>query len=306
MTLLAGRALRRVVRLCSRYPRLTVALGLVLAALGVYATSMQLTFETSELHLLPPGQPYVARYRQYSSDFGELDEIIIVVRGRTFTDRNAFAARLVHELRAGPIRFNHLAYRVALDDVDGRALLYLPVSTLQQLRDHVFDHQELIESMVAAPGLVSLVEGMNQQFASTFVSHFFDLGLHDGATVTDLRLLTTLVSQLREAIRGPAPYRAPWGTMPSSLGDVDEDAGYFVSDDKSLLFILADPVGGSGGFTNDRAAIDEIRGRIAKLRAEFPGIDAGVTGGPALSNDAMRARHAVSRRSYSARGSFMR
>ncbi|PYM12448.1 MAG: hypothetical protein DMD81_23975 [Candidatus Rokuibacteriota bacterium] len=233
MTMFAGRALRRVVRLCSRYPRLTLALGLVLAALGVYTTSTHLTFETSELHLLPEGPPYVTRYREYSRDFGELDEIVIVVRGRTFMDRNAFAARLVHELRAGPIRFNHLAYRVALGDVDhveaGRALLYLPVPTLEQLRDRIFDHQELIESMVAAPGLVSLLEGMNQEFASMFVSHFFDLGLRDGATATDLRFLATLVSQLREEIRHPAPYRSPWGTM-LSLGDVDEDAGYFVSD----------------------------------------------------------------------------
>ena len=48
-------------------------------------------------------------------------------------------------------------------------------------------------------------------------------------------------------------------------------------------------MGGSGGFTNDRAAIEDLRHRIAGLRAQFPGVHAGVTGGPALSNDEMRA-----------------
>src|SRR5262249_3734366 len=46
--------------------------------------------------------------------------------------------------------------------------------------------------------------------------------------------------------------------------------------------------GAAGGFTSDRAAIEEIRRRIARLRSQFPRVEAGVTGGPALSNDEMR------------------
>jgi len=284
---LVGRALRGVVRLSCRYPLLTVVAGIGLAALSVWVTSARLSFETSQLHLLPPGQPYVTRYRDYSKDFGELDEIIIAVRGRTLRESQAFAARLVRELRAGPIAFNHLAYRVALDDFDGRTLLYLSAAALRELREQVFDHQKFIESFVAAPGLVSLLEGANRQFAVAFASHFLDLGLQDDAAAADLRFLVTLVTQIREAIDHPTLEKTPWGTILSGAESY-EDAGYFVSDDKRLLFLLADPVGGGGGFTNDRAAIDEIRTRIAGLRAEFPGVQAGVTGGPALSNDEMR------------------
>jgi len=284
---LVGRALRAVVRLCCRHPLLTVVAGIGLAVLSVWVTSARLSFETSQLHLLPPGQPYVTRYRDYSKDFGELDEIIIAVRGRTLRESQAFASRLVRELRASPIAFNHLAYRVALDDFGGRTLLYLPAAALRELREQVFDHQEFIESFVASPGLVRLLEGANRQFASVFASHFLDLGLQDGATAADLRFLTALVTQIREAISHPTLEKTPWGTM-LPLAESYEDAGYFVSDDKQLLFLLADPMGGSGGFTNDRAAIDEIRARIVGLRAEFPGVEAGVTGGPALANDEMR------------------
>ena len=60
---LVGRALRAVVRLCCRYPRLTVVAGIGLAVLSVWVTSARLSFETSQLHLLPSGQPYVTRYR---------------------------------------------------------------------------------------------------------------------------------------------------------------------------------------------------------------------------------------------------
>jgi len=281
-----GRALRGVVGPCCRHPVLILIAGIGLAVLGAWLTWARLGFETSQLHLLPPGQPYVTRYRDYSKDFGELDEIVIAIRSHSLRDSQAFAARLVTELRAGPIAFNHLAYRLAPDGFEGRALLYLPAAALVDLREQVFDHQTFIESFARAPGLVSLLEGVNRQFAGAFVGNFFDLGLQDGATAGDLRFITTLVTQLRKAIDHPRLEETPWSAM-LQVADGHEDAGYFLSDDKQLLFVLADPVGGSGGFANDRAAIAEIRARIAALRTEFPGIEAGVTGGPALSNDEM-------------------
>src|SRR5690349_12534748 len=122
MTAAVGQALRRVVSVCGRHPIAVILIAIGLAAVSVVVTITGLSFETSELHLLPPGQAYVTRYREYSRAFGELDELVIVVRGRDVQQSQAFAARLVDALRAGPIAFNHLAYRVALADSDGRAL----------------------------------------------------------------------------------------------------------------------------------------------------------------------------------------
>jgi uncharacterized protein len=264
----------------------TIVIAIGLAAVSAWAVWARLGFETSQLHLLPRGQPYVARYRDYSKDFGELDEIVIAVHGRSLRESQAFAARLVTDLRAGPIAFNHLAYRVSDEGLDGRALLYLPASELRELREQIFDHQAFMESFVASPGLVSLLEGTNRQFAEALFGRFFDLGLQGGATAADLRFMTTLVTQLRTVITRSRITQTPWSAM-LPIADMDTNAGYFLSEDKRLLFVLADPVGGTGGFTNDRTAIQEIRARIAGLSAAFPSVEAGVTGGPALSNDEM-------------------
>src|SRR5262249_36098118 len=168
----AGRALRRLVGSCSRHPFVTLAAAFGLALVSVWAAWARLSFEPSPLHLLPRGQPYVASYRDYSKDFGELDELIIVVRGRSLPDSQAFAARLVADLRKGPVAFNHLAYRVGDDSLQGRALLYLPVSELRELRELLFDHQTFVESFVAAPGLVNLLEATNRQLAEALVGNF--------------------------------------------------------------------------------------------------------------------------------------
>src|SRR5439155_26582295 len=85
-----GRSLRCTVGFCGQHPLLVLTMALGLAAASVVFTMTRLTFETSELHLLPPGQAYVSRYREYSKAFGELDELVIVVRGRTRQQSRAF------------------------------------------------------------------------------------------------------------------------------------------------------------------------------------------------------------------------
>ena len=293
MMLRTGQVLRATVRCCRQHPRITLLIAVVLTVLAVPVTLTKLSFETSNLHLLPSGQPYVARYREYAQQFGELDEIIIAVRGGTPEASKAFAAQLVAALHAGPTRFTRLAYRLSPESLDGRALLYLPTETLTQIRDQIFDHQAFIESFAAAPGLVTLMDAVDREMATAFAAHVFDLGLGDDAPTAGLQFLETLLTQMGERIAGAVPYRSPWGSL-MAVADADDD-GYFFSDNKRLLLILADPDGKSANsFTADRDAIEDIRHRISHLRATFPGVKAGVTGGPALDNDAMTTAFADS------------
>ncbi|MFQ5520971.1 MAG: MMPL family transporter, partial [Candidatus Methylomirabilia bacterium] len=67
----------------------------------------------------------------------------------------------------------------------------------------------------------------------------------------------------------------------------EADSGYFLSDDETLLFILVEQTSKEGTFTDNRETIAAIRTAIADLREDFPGVRAGVTGSPALSNDEM-------------------
>ncbi len=282
-----GRLLRRLVRVSCKRPILTVLLALGLATLGIVYTFHALTFKTSSLHLLPPGQRYATLYREYSEDFGELDDIVVVVQGRTVEESKAYAARLVRELRRSPISFRRVAYRIDPKRFERQALLYLPADELKEIRDRTFDHQEFMEAFAATPTLDQLIDGINQQIATAFLSHFFDLGLQDSGTATDLRFLRELLTQISDRMDRPVPYRSPWGTL-FSFGRAEEsDSGYFLSEDKSLLFILVEPASEKGSFTADRAAIEVIRRRIAELRAEFSEVQVGVTGPPTLSNDEM-------------------
>ncbi|HEV8438282.1 MAG TPA: MMPL family transporter [Methylomirabilota bacterium] len=266
-----------------------MALSVALAILGVTYTLLALTFKTSGRDVLPQSASYVKRYVEFAKDFGELEDIVVVIEARSFEGAKAYAARLVQELRASPVKFHRIAYRIDPKQFEGRQLLYLSTAELKEIRDKIFDHQEFMESFAGDPSLSRLLEGINTQMAAAFVSNLFDLGLKDQDLPVDTRFLRVLLDQISARLDRPTPYRSPWATLFSFGGDV-ADAGYFLSEDKSLLFILVEsPKGERGSFVGDQKAIDAIRGAIAGLRSDFPTVQAGVTGGPALSNDEMSA-----------------
>src|SRR6185436_5892539 len=285
-----GRVLRRLVRLSCRRPGVTVAISLLLAAAAIAYTAHALTFKTSTRALLPQDAGYVLRYAEYAKEFGELEDIVVVVEAGSFEGARAYAARLTEELKQAKVKFERVAYRIDPKRFEGRQLLYLSTPELREIRDKIFDHQEFMESFASDPSLARLLEGVNTQMATAFVSNVFDLGLQDKDLPVDTRFLNVLLDQMSSRLERPGPYRSPWGTLFSFGEDARADAGYFLSEDKSLLFILVEtPEGRGGSFVGDEEAIKTVREAVARLRPAFPNVQAGVTGAPALSNDEMTA-----------------
>jgi hypothetical protein len=283
-----GDLLRRLVRVASAWPTLTLGLGIALAVASIWYALTTLTFATSTAALLPQGQAYMQRFTEYERLFGEIDDLIIVVAAPSLPEAKVYASRLVRDLRLRQVPLEHVTYRIDPKQFEGQALLYLSKQKLVEIRDRIFDYQDFMESFAARPTLDQLVEGLATQIAGTFVTGFLDLGLDNDKSGSDLRFIEDLVAQVSARIERPMPYVSPWGALFSVDAD-DSNAGYFLSDDEKLLFILAVPRSKIGSFTNDREAIEGTRDVIRLLRKEFPDVHVGVTGKAALANDEMVA-----------------
>src|SRR3970282_433619 len=105
--------------------RVASLVALALAPLRIVHPFGALTFRTATRDLLPPGQRYATLLTEYQRDFGELDDITVVVEGRTLEESKAYASRLVREIRRGPVKFERVAYRIDPKRFEGRELLYL-------------------------------------------------------------------------------------------------------------------------------------------------------------------------------------
>src|SRR5262245_11390378 len=281
-----GAVMAAVARACGRHPISTVVVSALLAAAGIFYTAHSLSFVSSNLRLLPQGEPYVVLLKEYQRDFGELNDIVIVVESPSPERAKAYAATLAHALERDGLASRRVTYRVDPAYFDGRALLYLSVDELTALRDRLFDYQEFIEAYAAHPTLPQLLAGLNQQIANAMALGFLDLGL-GGSRSNDLRFLEAVIDRLSARIDGAGMYASPWATAFSGGRLDDPDAGYFFSSDKHWLFMFVRQRREEGNFGDNVATIDSIRQSIAQQRREYPEVRAGVTGGPVISSDEM-------------------
>jgi uncharacterized protein len=275
------------VRLSCARPALTVSVGLALAALGAGYAAHSLTLETSKFHLLPLHQPYAMLYKDYAEDFGQLEDIVVVVQSPEIETSTAYAARLAALLREGALGTARISYRLDASRLEEQALLYLPLDTLRSTLDTVASHEELLADFAATPTLDRLVDGINQSIGATFLPGVFGRGAAEEANAAPTRLLGDLLTHISERIDG-RPYRSPWGAL-LAAPVVAPDGGLFLSHDRRLLYVVIDLIEVPRTFAAEDAAIVAIRGAIARLRPEFPSVEAGVTGAPALFSDELNA-----------------
>ena len=284
---LTGRLLQRVVRISCIRPGLTVFVAFAFAALGVGYAAHSLTLDTSKFHLLPLHRPYATLYKEYAEDFGQLEDIVVVVQSPAVETSTAYAAHLADVLRAGALGTARISYRIDASRFEAQALLYLPLDTLRETLDTIASHEDLLADFAASPTLDRLVEAINQYVGATFLPGVFGPDAEEKANPARRRLLLDLLNQMSEAIDGQ-PYRSPWGSLVAAP-TIAPDGGYFLSQDRRLLYVVIDLVDARRTFAAEHATIVAVRHAIASLRPQFPSVEAGVTGAPALFSDELSA-----------------
>jgi hypothetical protein len=276
--------LQAIVWFCCVRPKVTVIVALVTAALSIGYSTHFLTFETSKFHLLPLGQRYATLYKDYAEDFGQLEDIVVVVESPAVETSTAYAVRLASALRDKIPGTARISYRIDASRLEAHALLYLPYETLERTLQGVATHEDLLADFAATPTLDRLIEGINQWIGATFLPGAFGPDGQEGAgAAAPLRLLRDLLTQMSDRIDG-TPYRSPWANL-IAAPTLAPDGGYFLSHDRRLLFVVIDLAQAPRTFAAEHAAILAVRSTIASLRPEFPSVEAGVTGAPALFSD---------------------
>jgi uncharacterized protein len=278
-----------VVRLCCSRPGLTVVTGGIFALLGLAYAAHSLTLETSKFGLLPSHQRYAELYKEYSADFGQLEDIVVVVQSPTVATSTAYAARLAGVLRGGALAASaRVSYRIDASRLDERGLVYLPLEGLRGLLDSAATHEELLATFAATPTLDRLVDGINQYVGAMLLPSVFGATAEVEVNTAPTRLIRALLAGMVEGL-DQAPYRSPWVTLVATSAPALANNGYFFSDDNRLLYVVIDLAEAPRTFAAERAAVLAIRRTVTSLRPEFPSVEAGVTGVPALFTDEMSA-----------------
>jgi hopanoid biosynthesis associated RND transporter like protein HpnN len=287
----ARRALVALVSTVCRFPRLVLTISAALVGLSVFGAAACLQYHTQRNDLISAKKECQQRWRKYIEEFGDDDDIVVVVKG---ADRAAMERALddmAARIRKQPALFDRLFYKVDLRPLRNRALLFLPTEQIRTICDdyladmgRLLDHAPLSWHALGMMGLVQEARARTSEIMPG-----------QALTKTDDRLLTQLLAisrSARETLADPNRYSDPWSSLTAGSAeekDQLEKPQYFFSGDGTLAFLLCRPVKEAGSFTAARQSVAALREQVNEARTAHPEVEIGLTGLPVLETDEMVA-----------------
>jgi hypothetical protein len=131
------RWLATVAVMAARRPGWTLTVTLLTVIASLLAACYQLKYFPQRDALLGADNPCQQRWLRYVQRFGADDDAVVVIAGADSSRQKAAAEAVAARLATRPDLFDRVFYQVDLRSLQNRALLYLNVSELEQLRESV-------------------------------------------------------------------------------------------------------------------------------------------------------------------------
>jgi hopanoid biosynthesis associated RND transporter like protein HpnN len=318
---LAHALLTSLVRGVCHSPTLVLAISLLLAGISTYAFHSYLEYRTGRSDLISPTKDYQQRWQQYLAEFGDDDDIVVVVQGPERKTglksvppqprmRQALES-LAAEVRRRPALFDRLFYKVDLQPLHDRALLYLPTEQIQQIQNNIKSMSLLLELGPISWQSLTLYSLLHEaRDRASKISPGKPLQPADEQFFTQLLAVSHSAAAI---LADPSAYHNPWHSLlpptpeqeaaPSAADqeqgascsayqapqDLMSEPQFFFSGDGSLAFLLTRPIKEKGSFTAAKKGVDALRGIVEAIRPAFPELQFGLTGLPVLESDEMAA-----------------
>ncbi len=268
-------------RVISRVPRTIVWCAVALAALSAVISVLFLRLDSDQDKLVSQDLPYQQRYLEVLKNFGDQEYLYIVIQaqagdtGKRSAER--FAEALATRLKGFPEQIQEIHYRLAAQDLGPGALYYASLDEAKGLTEMVGTMGPLATDWLRSGKLPELVER---------VSGLLGGGASDGALPDPALLgpalegLDGFVARIDQSLAGVAP-TGPVFDM------TDRGVHYFFTTNQRLLVMRLLPAKDYGTMDVIAGPLATVREALSKTRAEFPGVEAGLTGRPVLQADEM-------------------
>jgi hopanoid biosynthesis associated RND transporter like protein HpnN len=296
------RLLLGLVSFVCRYPGWVLLVSLILAGASLWAAATRLQYKTQRNDLVSPQKEHQQRWRDYLAEFGDDDDIVVVVKGRDRASMEKALEALAARVQARPDLFDRLFYKVDLRSLRNRALLFLSTEEIRSIQHHLEDMGQLLKHGWISWKLLTLSSLLQEAVQRTAkMKPDAPLTADDEVFLTQLWNITR---NAKDVIVDPAKYKTPWGSLlarPPEQKDLLAEPQFFFSDPpapdgtpvqpagETLAFLLVRPIKEEGSFTSALKSVTTIRDIVEQTRPEYPSVEFGVTGLPVLETDEMSA-----------------
>ena len=283
---LLGRPLKAATLLVTRFPVSTMVVSGLLAALALTYAQLGLKFNTSRDDLLNPKSEYNRRWLEYTHEFGEQEDVIVVVSGENRKAILPVLDEVATLLAREPKYFRSILHKVDSSKLRAKGLHYLEAKPLKEIESFLGQAQPVLQGDWAALNVggqlawfaTQLTEGDPRQAMAA-------LGGAQGEQ--QFQAIQVLATALGQA----GPYRSPWPEIPG-MASMQEDAsgGYILANgDRVGMVMLWLAKSDADNFAEYAGALGELRQIIAQVKSRHPETWIGLTGMPVMENDEMEA-----------------
>lgn len=295
-------------RFSVRYPVSVLALGIALAVCGVFAAMGNLGFKTNRLDLISPSSSYNQLWLEYIEEFGEPNDIIVVVEGESSAEVAPVLDELSEKILAHRHTFQSVLHGIDVSKIREKGLHYIPVEDLKKIESFTADvhriteenwnllnidhYLDMLRARLVHPEQVLQQLGKDPQSVSP--EQFRQITLHE---------LDLLAQSLNQAFANKPVYGSPWPQLVGYPGTPDvvtacsqSDTGYFIvpGDEEesamgfALVRIAEEEKKEVQSFANQTEPIETLRTLITEMRGKYPELQIGLTGLPVMENDEMQ------------------
>src|SRR5437764_4315377 len=124
------RLLAAVAGVAFRYPWTVLVVTALTCGVCLWYTAGHLTYEIHRNDLIGKNRDYYKRWDQYVREFGDDDDMVVVVQGASREPIVAALEDLAGEIERRPELFDRLFYKADLRGLRNRALLFLPIEQI--------------------------------------------------------------------------------------------------------------------------------------------------------------------------------
>jgi len=281
---LLGRPLRWLTAAVLWMPRVTLGVALVVAVVSIVLAVYGLGFRTRRLDLLNPASDFNQLWLAYIREFGDRDDVILVVRGddpaAVISALDELAVRLARE----PGLFDHVLHAIDLSPLQAKGLHYLRVEQVEQVEQFVRVSEPIRRNDWSGLELLSILAPRGASLAAAP----FSSSSTAGASAAGAEL-----GQLAESLQGSLAHGrffSPWMAELAGFDQLRElRLRHLLAAHGRLGMILLFARGNEQGFDGASQAVDALRRIMAEVGARHEGVQIGLTGLPVLENDEMRA-----------------
>lgn len=288
---LRERALSRVAQCVCRHPVVVIVASVLLTVACCIYTSTSLKFKTNRNDLVRADSETHSRFLKYMAEFRVDEDFIIVVEGNDQKRNQQCVESIAARLRERPGMFPNVFYRLDFSPLDDRLLLYLDEAQLREIAASQKDFASVIEKLGPSRDLVGMLRSANnmmaadrlqregefekmQPFLDSFVKNLEQVGHHLNGKAGG-------VEHIAEIFAG--------GSGLKELARQAKEHEYVSFENGRIYLLLVNPKPDDNQFTRFDAPLRELREVVRETRAEFPGLNIGLTGEPVLDNDEMEA-----------------